>query len=399
MSAAVRGNDRSIQQALEGWKAIASFFDRSVRTIQRWERDENLPVRRHRHRSLSTVFAYAAELERWRLERLPHVLQGAHPGGATDDPAALCALSRDYWAQRTGDALNKSIELAKLALRRRPDYLAARAMLAKAYVTRASLGHLLPRLDLALGHEAAQAVVKDAPDSLDAHQALGLFYLYTYRWSEARAHFQRALALNPDDATTHQWFSMWHLAQRRHDEAFTYCQRAEELAPASLIIAAHAVWVLHLIGRYDEAMQGARALIRRNRHFWRGYFNLGLTLAEIGRPQEALETFDIGIALNPHQKNLRIVRLYLLALAGQRDRARTLLHKQLQSRAYRSAYWSAIAAAALCDDVTAVRELRAAVRNYEWFVLLMDHEPILRHLSQSRQLTAIRGQVGLPPPA
>lgn len=53
------------QQRLNGWKEIAAHFDVSVRTVQRWERAENLPVRRHRHTQLSSVYADPADLDRW----------------------------------------------------------------------------------------------------------------------------------------------------------------------------------------------------------------------------------------------------------------------------------------------------------------------------------------------
>ncbi len=48
--------------------AIAAFFGRDIRTVQRWEGDEGLPVHRHRHSSdsrKSSVYAYPEELRQW----------------------------------------------------------------------------------------------------------------------------------------------------------------------------------------------------------------------------------------------------------------------------------------------------------------------------------------------
>ena len=50
---------------LDGWKEIASFLNRDVRTVQRWESKENLPVHRHLHGARASVFAYQHELEVW----------------------------------------------------------------------------------------------------------------------------------------------------------------------------------------------------------------------------------------------------------------------------------------------------------------------------------------------
>jgi TolB-like protein/Tfp pilus assembly protein PilF len=42
-----------------------------VRTVQRWERTEGLPVHRHEHKKKSTVYAYSGELDAWIKDRQP----------------------------------------------------------------------------------------------------------------------------------------------------------------------------------------------------------------------------------------------------------------------------------------------------------------------------------------
>src|SRR5208282_3384192 len=56
---------------LDSWKEIAAYLKREVRTAQRWEKSEGLPVRRHQHDKLSSVFAYRSELDAWWRERQP----------------------------------------------------------------------------------------------------------------------------------------------------------------------------------------------------------------------------------------------------------------------------------------------------------------------------------------
>lgn len=51
---------------LDSWKEIAAYLNRSVRTVRRWEADEGLPVHRHMHRALGSVYAYRSEIDRWR---------------------------------------------------------------------------------------------------------------------------------------------------------------------------------------------------------------------------------------------------------------------------------------------------------------------------------------------
>lgn len=58
-------------ELLDSWKSIASYLGREVRTVQRWENTEGLPVRRHQHRKLATVYAIKSELDAWWKGREP----------------------------------------------------------------------------------------------------------------------------------------------------------------------------------------------------------------------------------------------------------------------------------------------------------------------------------------
>jgi Tol biopolymer transport system component len=63
------GNVARPDERLDSWKAIAAYLKRDVRTAQRWERQENLPVHRHVHQSHGSVYAFPAELDAWRAGR------------------------------------------------------------------------------------------------------------------------------------------------------------------------------------------------------------------------------------------------------------------------------------------------------------------------------------------
>jgi len=53
------------ERRLDSWKEIAQFLNRDVRTVQRWEKEEGLPIHRHLHQNRSSVFAFEDELESW----------------------------------------------------------------------------------------------------------------------------------------------------------------------------------------------------------------------------------------------------------------------------------------------------------------------------------------------
>src|SRR5689334_7283409 len=54
---------------LNSWKEIAAYLNRGVRTVQRWEVELGLPVRRPRGRSRSAVIAFRADLDQWLNSR------------------------------------------------------------------------------------------------------------------------------------------------------------------------------------------------------------------------------------------------------------------------------------------------------------------------------------------
>jgi hypothetical protein len=58
---------------LESWKEIAVYLRREVRTVQRWEKQEGLPVHRHTHSERASVYAYRSELETWWNNRRPRL--------------------------------------------------------------------------------------------------------------------------------------------------------------------------------------------------------------------------------------------------------------------------------------------------------------------------------------
>jgi phage terminase Nu1 subunit (DNA packaging protein) len=54
---------------LYSWKEMAVFLKCGVRTVQRWEKNEALPVHRHRHWKRGTVYALKSELQEWLRSR------------------------------------------------------------------------------------------------------------------------------------------------------------------------------------------------------------------------------------------------------------------------------------------------------------------------------------------
>ncbi|MBV9436828.1 MAG: PD40 domain-containing protein [Acidobacteria bacterium] len=57
------------EDRLDSWKEIAAYLNRDVTTVQRWEKREGMPVHRHQHDRIGSVYASRAELEAWARSR------------------------------------------------------------------------------------------------------------------------------------------------------------------------------------------------------------------------------------------------------------------------------------------------------------------------------------------
>jgi Tol biopolymer transport system component len=74
---------------LDSWKEIASYLDRDVTTVQRWEKREGMPVHRHLHDRIGSVYASREELDAWARSRRPQAGLEGERDGAVPAPQRL----------------------------------------------------------------------------------------------------------------------------------------------------------------------------------------------------------------------------------------------------------------------------------------------------------------------
>ena len=81
-------------EQLDSWKEIAAYLKRDIRTVQRWEEKEDLPIHRHHHSRQGSVYAFRSELDGW--------LKTRNPSTETEDPprdAELRFLKHIKWVK------------------------------------------------------------------------------------------------------------------------------------------------------------------------------------------------------------------------------------------------------------------------------------------------------------
>lgn len=80
----------SSASVLNSWKEIASYLGKGIRTVQRYEREYRLPVRRLQGKPHSSVLALRQELDRWVRET-----EFSDTGAGTDSPMVHLARIRE----------------------------------------------------------------------------------------------------------------------------------------------------------------------------------------------------------------------------------------------------------------------------------------------------------------
>ena len=101
---------RTSDDRLDSWKEIAAYLKRDVTTVRRWEKREGMPVHRHVHDKLGSVYAFRSELDAWTLSRNP-------PSASEDIDAEVPADRGDSPAVVVG-APSQTIETLAPATRR-----------------------------------------------------------------------------------------------------------------------------------------------------------------------------------------------------------------------------------------------------------------------------------------
>lgn len=90
---------------LDSWKEIAGYLKRDVTTVQRWEKREGMPVHRHVHDKIGSVYAFRAELDAWSrsrnlglaAEKVPAIEDIQVPVAPAVEAAAATTSASRWW--------------------------------------------------------------------------------------------------------------------------------------------------------------------------------------------------------------------------------------------------------------------------------------------------------------
>ena len=331
------------RRRLDSWKEIAAYLGRTVRTVQRWERDEGLPVRRHVHRKLSSIYAYTDEIDRWWSQRggsLPTATPAADRGStpAADLGSTPAPATSSHRAPVEASSPAAPEPPPGLASRLRPQ---AALLAASICVALMGLGAVSFWRD---GLASAALAPGPTPTGVQASEADHLYRRGRAFWQQrtprgfeqALQSFEAALAADPNHARAHAGLADTYALLESFGlmspavalgRARAEAERAVQLAPG--LGEAHAslamvLWEAHDTAAAMSEMQRALELDPgyATAHHWYGLF-----LQQSLRREEAIAEARRAVALDPTQPVFWTDLASMLKNAQRIDEAEAVLRE------------------------------------------------------------------------
>jgi TolB-like protein/DNA-binding winged helix-turn-helix (wHTH) protein/Flp pilus assembly protein TadD len=226
--------------------------------------------------------------------------------------------------KNTEESLKDAIQDFQAAIALDPNYAAAYAGLADAYV---ELGVLYwpPPQAMPQAKAAAIKALELDPGLSAAHESLGsVHYFYDWDWAAAEREAKKAIELNPNNAYARDLLGAYYATVGRCDDSWIELQRARDLSPRSAEILGDTVMWVFMCRNYDLAVANGQSVIAIQPDNSFAQVFLGMAYAEQRRVPDALQHADLAVQ---YDKSLLIAsfRANVYALAGRKHEAAKFL--------------------------------------------------------------------------
>lgn len=307
--------------------------------------------------------------------------------------------ARNYWKERTAEALTKAVDRYNLAIELAPDYAEAYAGLANCYVVLPMVTTVSTEDSYPKAMQAAEKAIALDDSLAQAHLAAAEIKLYAdWNFPGAEKKFRRAIELDSNDAQVHQWYAEFLSLMGRHPEAIGQIRAAQHLDPASMIIHHQAGQIFQAARMYPEALQEYRQALMIQPGFGPTYSVMALAYLRQGRYPESLDAHRQatrywdpgGTAIKDLQ---RVTDAYRAGGKQAFLRASLEFDKKHPPRAYYFAHDYAL----LGENDQAVQLLRKVLEAHQAEILNLQNDPEFDHLKSDPRFQEIAMKVGLSP--
>ena len=361
--------DLHVDGIVEGSALLAGGRVRITVTLIEAATDRSLWAKSY-ERELTDILTLQSEVaraiaEEVRVQVTPEERTRLEPKGPVNPAAHVAYLQGRYlWNRWNTESFRHSLERYREAIEADPGYALAWAGLADSYATLGNTNAMAPAEAYVKAREAAERGLALDPSLAELHASLAYVHrFHDWDWARAERGFLRALELNPGYATGRRWYAQFLSGLGRHGEAIAEAERALELDPLSLVIHTAVGDVLFYARRYERAVSYYRRCVELDATFGPGHTDMARALEHLGRHDEAIAEFLLGVGHTPGAGMPASTGLAtLLAAAGRREEAGAMIAALIErsQAAYVSPYGIASAYAVAGENAKALDWLERA---------------------------------------
>jgi TolB-like protein/Tfp pilus assembly protein PilF len=192
------------------------------------------------------------------------------------------------------DAYDRADTFYRQALARDPNFAEAAAELARNRLSRHWFVSPLAPAELEEVKSLIDRALALAPNSPEAHFALGLFFYWGHRqYENALAEFNRTLELQPNNADARAYCAWVYRRRGEWERSLADSQQAEELDPRDASPPLSTTWEIGAYiqsGSFSEALEELEKVKRERKSDPILIYDTGMVYAAQGKRSEALQT-------------------------------------------------------------------------------------------------------------
>ena len=173
---------------------------------------------------------------------------------------------------------------------------------------------------------AARKALELDPTLVEAHLLLAYTAQEQWRWAEAQAEYQKAIALRPNDASAHSGLGFWLTCQGRAEEALAETRLGRELDPLA-VSGDELGSTLFFARRYVEAEQELRSELAIRPDNARALMGLGFVLVANHNARVAVDVLQKAASISERAPANLGLLIYAYAQSGDRAHAVRLLQE------------------------------------------------------------------------
>jgi tetratricopeptide (TPR) repeat protein len=219
-----------------------------------------------------------------------------------------------------------AIDLFQKALERDPDFALAYSGLADAYWKR--WDETKDAQWTRLAEEASRTALEKGADYAEIHVTLGTIYRETGKFPHAAQEFRRAIAIDDQNDAAYIGLALTHEAMGDNEAAIGTFNRATEARPDywGNLSQLGAFYVRH--GRFDDALVSFEKVVALTPENAKAYSNIGAVRLRLGDVDGAIEAFNRSLAIRPNYRAYSNLA-YLYRSQGRMEEAAETIEKAL----------------------------------------------------------------------